>query len=94
MSIKSELSVLKVNIQNAKDKLYSNLVDKGVTDITTASTLDAMADSVSGITTGGGSEGGDLKLQLDDGVKIVEYADWISYVDTSNVTNMNSMFKN
>ena len=52
MSIKSELSVLKVNIQNAKDKLYTNLVDKGVTDITTASTLDVMADSVSDIVTG------------------------------------------
>ena len=52
MSIKSDLSVLKVNIQNAKDKLYTNLVDKGVTDITTASTLDEMANSVSGITTG------------------------------------------
>ena len=61
MSIKSELSVLKVNIQNAKNKLYTNLVDKGVTDITTASTLDVMADSVSDIVTGGGgSEGGDL----------------------------------
>ena len=60
MSIKSELSVLKVNIQNAKNKLYTNLVDKGVTDITTASTLDVMADSVSDIVTGGGgsSEGG------------------------------------
>ena len=60
MSIKSELSVLKTNIQNAKNKLYTNLVDKGVKDITTASTLDVMADSVSDIVTGGGSEGGDL----------------------------------
>ena len=54
MSIKSDLTVLKTNIQNAKDKLFTNLTEKGVTDITTASTLDAMADSVSGITTGGG----------------------------------------
>lgn len=53
MSIKSDLTVLKTNIQNAKDKLFTNLTEKGVTDITTASTLDAMADSVSGITTGG-----------------------------------------
>lgn len=60
MSIKSELSVLKVNIQNAKDKLYTNLLDKGVTDITTASTLDAMADSVSDIVTGTSSGGGNL----------------------------------
>ena len=66
MSIKSELSVLKVNIQNAKNKLYTNLVDKGVTDITTASTLDAMADSVSNITVGGGN----LKLQLDNNVEL------------------------
>lgn len=52
MSIKSELTILKTNIQNAKDKLYTNLTEKGVTDITTASTLNELADSVSGITTG------------------------------------------
>ncbi len=50
MSIKSDLTILKTNIQAAKDKLYTNLTEKGVTDITTASTLNELADSVSGIT--------------------------------------------
>ena len=53
MSIKGDLTVLKTNIQNAKNKLYTNLTEKGITTITTASTLDAMADSVIGITVGG-----------------------------------------
>lgn len=52
MSIKSELTVLKTNIQNAKDKLCTNLTNKGVTTITTASTLNEMADSVNLITVG------------------------------------------
>ena len=62
MSIKSNLTTLKANIQAAKDKLYTNLTEKGVTDITTASTLDAMADSVNSITTSGSNH----KVILDE----------------------------
>ena len=124
MSIKSELTVLKTNIQNAKNKLYSNLTDKGVTTITTASTLDAMADSVSNITVGeGGSEGGNsfsvlgytsTPKYIQDGIDYGQtiYDNWkvhltkhydydndtkLKYfpqVDTSNVTDMASMFAN
>ena len=56
--IKEQLNTLKTNIENTKDKLYTNLSNKGVTTITTASTLDEMADSVNNITVGGSSEGG------------------------------------
>ena len=123
MSIKSDLSILKVNIQNAKDKLYTNLVDKGVTDITTASTLTEMADSVSGITNGGGSIGVDsrwLELGYDGEPTAIQknidiakdiknnwdntitncsgkyrYKSLLFFptVDTSNVTDMSSMFE-
>ena len=123
MSIKSELSVLKVNIQNAKNKLYTNLVDKGVTDITTASTLDAMADSVSGITTGTTSGSGGNPFDVIGYTALPQYIqDGINYTvnkcydsqgniikknfrndrdiiyapkfDTSNITDMKSMFAN
>ena len=92
MSIKSELSILKVNIQNAKDKLYTNLVDKGVTDITTASTLDAMADSVSNITVGGGSEGGNLSFVFENNIRINDFTEWLNYVDISKLTSISYMF--
>lgn len=122
MSIKSELSVLKVNIQNAKDKLYTNLTEKGVTDITTASTLNELADSVSGITTGttSGSGGGNpfdvigytaLPQYIQDGINYTVNKCYDSQgnlikkdfkndreiiyapkFDTSNITDMQSMF--
>ena len=58
--INEQLNTLKTNIENTKDKLYTNLSNKGVTTITTASTLDEMADSVNNITVGGSSGDGNL----------------------------------
>ena len=50
--MKEGLNLLIDNIQNTKNKLYNNLVNKGVKTITTSSTLSEMADSVNLITTG------------------------------------------
>ena len=50
MSVKNDLNNLKLNIQDVRSKLYTNLVNKGVTNITATSTLNELADSVSGIT--------------------------------------------
>ena len=93
MSIKTELTVLKANIQSAKDKLYTNLTEKGVTDITTSSTLDEMADSVSSITTGTSSGGGiveNTKFAYSTFTEVPEeYCDYIN-----NLTNMSYLFSN
>ena len=50
MSVKNDLNNLKLNIQDVRSKLYTNLVNKGVTNITATSTLNELADSVSGMT--------------------------------------------
>lgn len=91
MSIKTELSLLKTNIQNAKNKLYTNLVDKGVKDITTASTLDVMADSVSDIVTGTSSGGVAINNQTktititENGNQIVNYDYGFTGLESVNV---------
>ena len=55
MSLNSDLQTLKTNIEGVKSTLYTNLTNKGVTDITESDTLSTLAYKVSTITTGGGS---------------------------------------
>lgn len=55
MSLNSDLQTLKTNIEGVKSTLYTNLTNKGVTDITESDTLSTLANKVSTITTGGGS---------------------------------------
>ena len=57
MSLNSDLQTLKTNIEGVKSTLYTNLTNKGVTDITESDTLTTLANKVSTITTGGGSGG-------------------------------------
>lgn len=53
MSLNSDLQTLKTNIEGVKSTLYTNLTNKGVTDITESDTLSTLANKVSTITTGG-----------------------------------------
>ena len=53
MSLNSDLQTLKTNIEGVKSTLYTNLTNKGVTDITESDTLTTLADKVSTITAGG-----------------------------------------
>ena len=55
MSLNSDLQTLKTNIEGVKSTLYTNLTNKGVTDITESDTLSTLANKVSTITAGGGS---------------------------------------
>ena len=57
MSLNSDLQTLKTNIEGVKSTLYTNLTNKGVTDITESDTLSTLANKVSTITAGGGSGG-------------------------------------
>ena len=53
MSLNSDLQTLKTNIEGVKSTLYTNLTNKGVTDITETDTLTTLANKVSTITAGG-----------------------------------------
>ena len=53
MSLNSDLQTLKTNIEGVKSTLYTNLTNKGVTDITETDTLSTLANKVSTITAGG-----------------------------------------
>lgn len=53
MSLNSDLQTLKTNIEGVKSTLYTNLTNKGVTDITESDTLSTLANKVSTITAGG-----------------------------------------
>ena len=53
MSLNSDLQTLKTNIEGVKSTLYTNLTNKGVTDITESDTLTTLANKVSTITAGG-----------------------------------------
>ena len=53
MSLNTDLQTLKTNIEGVKSTLYTNLTNKGVTDITESDTLSTLANKVSTITTGG-----------------------------------------
>lgn len=55
MSLNSDLQTLKTNIEGVKSTLYTNLTNKGVTDITESDTLSTLANKVSTITASGGS---------------------------------------
>ena len=55
MSLNTDLQTLKTNIEGVKSTLYTNLTNKGVTNISESDTLSTLADKVSTITTGGGS---------------------------------------
>lgn len=55
MSLNSDLQTLKTNIEGVKSTLYTNLTNKGVTNITETDTLSTLAHKVSTITAGGGS---------------------------------------
>ena len=57
MSLNTDLQTLKTNIEGVKSTLYTNLTNKGVTNISESDTLTTLADKVSTITTGGGSGG-------------------------------------
>lgn len=57
MSLNTDLQTLKTNIEGVKSTLYTNLTNKGVTNISETDTLSTLADKVSTITTGGGSGG-------------------------------------
>ena len=58
MSLNTDLQTLKTNIEGVKSTLYTNLTNKGVTDITETDTLTTLADKVSTITVGGGGGAG------------------------------------
>ena len=53
MSLNTDLQTLKTNIEGVKSTLYTNLTNKGVTDITESDTLSTFANKVSTITAGG-----------------------------------------
>ena len=53
MSLNSDLQTLKTNIEGVKSTLYTNLTNKGVTNISETDTLSTLADKVSTITAGG-----------------------------------------
>ena len=53
MSLNTDLQTLKTNIEGVKSTLYTNLTNKGVTDITESDTLTTLANKVSTITAGG-----------------------------------------
>ena len=57
MSLNTDLQTLKTNIEGVKSTLYTNLTNKGVTNISETDTLSTLANKVSTITTGGGSGG-------------------------------------
>lgn len=58
MSLNSDLQTLKTNIEGVKSTLYTNLTNKGVTDITESDTLSTLANKVSTITAGGSGGSG------------------------------------
>ena len=53
MSLNSDLQTLKTNIEGVKSTLYTNLTNKGVTNISETDTLTTLANKVSTITAGG-----------------------------------------
>lgn len=53
MSLNSDLNTLKTNIEGVKSTLYTNLTNKGVTNISESDTLSTLVDKVSTITAGG-----------------------------------------
>ena len=53
MSLNSDLQTLKTNIEGVKSTLYTNLTNKGVTNISESDTLSTLANKVSTITAGG-----------------------------------------
>ena len=58
MSLNSDLQTLKTNIEGVKSTLYTNLTNKGVTNITESDTLSTLANKVSTITAGGSGGSG------------------------------------
>lgn len=58
MSLNSDLQTLKTNIEGVKSTLYTNLTNKGVTNISETDTLSTLADKVSTITAGGSGGSG------------------------------------
>ena len=58
MSLNTDLQTLKTNIEGVKSTLYTNLTNKGVTNISETDTLSTLADKVSTITVGEGGSGG------------------------------------
>lgn len=128
MSLNTDLQTLKTNIEGVKSTLYTNLKNKGVTNISETDTLTTLADKVSTITAGGSGGSGidfspigydaefsaevNAKFNADVAYSKTLYDAWnpsrtsarglyddnrkIVYapaIDTSNVTNMDSMFR-
>ena len=58
MSLNTDLQTLKTNIEGVKSTLYTNLTNKGVTNISETDTLTTLAGKVSEITVGEGGSGG------------------------------------
>ena len=58
MSLNSDLQTLKTNIEGVKSTLYTNLTNKGVTNISESDTLSTLANKVSTITAGGSGGSG------------------------------------
>lgn len=58
MSLNTDLQTLKTNIECVKSTLYTNLTNKGVTNISETDTLTTLAEKVSTITVGEGGSGG------------------------------------
>lgn len=58
MSLNTDLQTLKTNIEGVKSTLYTNLTNKGVTNISETDTLSTLADKVSTITAGGSGGSG------------------------------------
>ena len=58
MSLNTDLQTLKTNIEGVKSTLYTNLTNKGVTNISETDTLSTLANKVSTITVGEGGSGG------------------------------------
>ena len=96
MSLNSDLQTLKTNIEGVKSTLYTNLTNKGVTDITETDTLSTLANKVSTITAGGSgfdfSQIGysdELNLELNDKMN-ADIAYSKSLLDAWNPNNPNS----
>lgn len=80
MSLNSDLQTLKTNIEGVKSTLYTNLTNKGVTDITESDTLSTLANKVSTITTSG-SGGSVVDFSQ------IGYSDEISEKAIENINN-------
>lgn len=106
MSLNTDLQTLKTNIEGVKSTLYTNLTNKGVTNISETDTLSTLADKVSTITVGEGGSGGSgidfSPIGYDAEFSAELNAKWNNYVAYSKTlydawnpsrTNANGLYK-